>query len=116
LLTAATDLLVPCATARALRRAGSLLDATPEQAAYELGTGSQSTSQDTVAFALWVADRYLTDYPAAVATCVAAGGDMDTTAAIAGGVVAAYGEVPVAWRDRRERLPDWLPAPTGPHR
>jgi hypothetical protein len=24
--------------------------------------------------------------------------------------------VPVAWRDRREPLPDWLPAPTGPHR
>jgi ADP-ribosylglycohydrolase len=113
-LAIAADLLVPCGTARALHRALALLDATPEQAAYELGTGSQSTSQDTVGFALWVADRYLTDYPAAVATCIAAGGDMDTTAAIAGGVVAGYGgaaAVPARWRAAREPLPGWLPVP-----
>jgi hypothetical protein len=32
--------------------------------------------------------RFLDDYPAAIAACAAAGGDVDTTCAIAGGIVA----------------------------
>lgn len=80
-----------------------------ERAAYELGNGARSMASDTVPFALWVAARYLDDYPAAVAACVSAGGDVDTTAAIAGGVVAAYTGVdgiPPAWLSAREPLPD----------
>ncbi|SDT79457.1 ADP-ribosylglycohydrolase family protein [Actinoplanes derwentensis] len=80
------------------------------EAAHRLGSGGQATAQDTVPFALWVADRFLDDYPAAVAACVVAGGDVDTTAAIAGGVVAAYtgvDGVPGAWRAAREPLPSW---------
>jgi ADP-ribosylglycohydrolase len=63
-----------------------------------------------------VADRYLDDYPAAVAACVVAGGDVDTTAAIAGGVVAAYTGIegiPGDWIACREPLPAWLAAGSG---
>ncbi|MEU4157112.1 ADP-ribosylglycohydrolase family protein [Actinoplanes sp. NPDC026670] len=86
------------------------------EAAERLGNGGQATAQDTVPFALWVADRYLDDFPAAVAACVVAGGDVDTTAAIAGGVVAAYtgiDGIPGDWIARREPLPAWLAAASG---
>jgi len=82
-----------------------------EVAAYELGCGARAMAQDTVPFALWVAARYLDDYPSAVAACLDAGGDVDTTCAIAGGVVAAYtgtAGIPAAWLATREPLPDWL--------
>ncbi|MBB5916467.1 ADP-ribosylglycohydrolase [Nocardia transvalensis] len=36
------------------------------------------------------AATHLDDYPAAITTCLAADGDIDTTSAIAGGIVAAY--------------------------
>ena len=80
-------------------------------AADMLGNGARAMARDTVPFALWVADHFLDDYPGAVAACVAAGGDVDTTCAIAGGVVAAYtgtGGIPAAWLADREPLPDWL--------
>jgi len=80
-------------------------------AAHVLGTGTRAMAQDTVPFALWVADRHLDDYRGALATCIAAGGDVDTTCAIAGGVVAAYtglAGIPEAWLAAREPLPDWL--------
>lgn len=87
-----------------------------EEAAARLGNGGQATAQDTVPFALWVADRYLDDFAAAVAACVVAGGDVDTTAAIAGGVVAAYtgiDGIPGDWLASREALPAWLNAGSG---
>jgi ADP-ribosylglycohydrolase len=80
------------------------------EAAYELGNGEQVTAQDTVPFTLWVAARFLHDYPAAIRACVEAGGDVDTTAAIAGGVVASYtgiAGIPAGWLAAREPLPDW---------
>jgi ADP-ribosylglycohydrolase len=80
------------------------------EAAYELGNGSGVTAQDTVPFTVWVAARHLDDYPAALTACVQVGGDTDTTAAIVGGVVAAYTGVdgiPPAWRAAREPLPGW---------
>jgi ADP-ribosylglycohydrolase len=86
----------------------------PQQAAYVLGSGARAMARDTVPFALWVADRFLTDYPGALATCLAAGGDVDTTCAIAGGVVAAHtgrDGIPAAWLAAREPLPSWLPGP-----
>jgi ADP-ribosylglycohydrolase len=84
-----------------------------EEAAQELGNGTRALARDTVPFALWVADRFLDDYPGALAACVAAGGDVDTTCAIAGGVVAAYtglDGIPPHWLSSREALPGWLPA------
>jgi ADP-ribosylglycohydrolase len=80
-------------------------------AAYELGAGARAMALDTVPFALWVAARFLDNYPAAIAACVTSGGDVDTTAAIAGGVVAAYtgiDGIPSGWLAAREPLPEWL--------
>jgi ADP-ribosylglycohydrolase len=82
------------------------------EAAHELGNGARAMARDTVPFAIWVADRFLDDYPAAIAACLRAGGDMDTTGAIAGGIVAAYAgpeSIPPAWLAAREPLPSWLP-------
>jgi ADP-ribosylglycohydrolase len=86
---------------------------TVAEAAYELGNGTGAMARDTVAFAIWVADRFLEDYPAAIAACVSAGGDVDTTCAIAGGIVAAHtgvDGVPADWLSAREPLPPWLAA------
>jgi ADP-ribosylglycohydrolase len=105
---------------RGVMRAVRLLGHSVEEAAYELGNGSRVTAQDTVPFALWVAATYLHDYPGAITACVRAGGDVDTTAAIVGGIVAAYtgiGDrpdttgVPPAWLNAREPLPDWAARP-----
>ncbi|MFF5078880.1 ADP-ribosylglycohydrolase family protein [Actinoplanes sp. NPDC000266] len=87
----------------------------PGEAAYELGNGTRAMARDTVPFAVWVADRFLDDYPAAIGACVAAGGDVDTTCAIAGGIVAAYSGldgIPPSWLSAREPLPAWLAAAT----
>jgi ADP-ribosylglycohydrolase len=86
------------------------------EAAYELGNGSRVTAQDTVPFAAWAAATFLDNYPAAITACVEAGGDVDTTGAIVGGIVAVHtgtgdrsgsrGVLP-DWINRREPLPDW---------
>lgn len=73
-----------------MTRAVRLVGHTVEEAAYELGNGSRVTAQDTVPFTMWIAATYLDDYPAAITACVQAGGDVDTTAAIVGGIVAAH--------------------------
>jgi ADP-ribosylglycohydrolase len=96
-----------------LAAAARLTDAA--EAAYALGNGARAMAQDTVPFAIWAADRFLGDYPAALDACLTAGGDVDTTGAIAGGIVAAYtglNGIPPAWLSRREPLPGWLTAAT----
>ena len=96
---------------RGLERARTLKSATPEQAAQALGNGSRITAQDTVPFALWAAAHYLDDYESAVRACVTVGGDMDTTAAIVGGIITAHTGptgIPTAWLTHREPLPTWL--------
>ncbi|MFD4443823.1 ADP-ribosylglycohydrolase family protein [Nocardia sp. NPDC058519] len=113
-LTAVLDRLEPGETTRGVRRARTLLGTTIVEAAHELGNGSRVKAQDTVPFALWVAATYLDDYPAAVTACIEADGDIDTTCAIAGGIVAAYTGaatgtgLPEAWLAAREPLPAWL--------
>ncbi|MFG2062962.1 ADP-ribosylglycohydrolase family protein [Micromonospora sp. NPDC048871] len=97
-----------------VRRAGGLLGRPLAEVVAALGNGARVTAQDTVAFTLWVAATHLADYPSAVRACVEAGGDVDTTAAIVGGVVAGYtsvgtpGGVPADWLAAREPLPDWV--------
>ncbi|SDZ07773.1 ADP-ribosylglycohydrolase [Amycolatopsis xylanica] len=89
-------------------RAASLAECSVAEAAYELGNGARAMAQDTVPFALWVAARNANDYPAAITACVEAGGDVDTTGAIVGGIVAAGGAaIPEEWLRRREALPGW---------
>lgn len=71
-----------------------------------LGNGSRISCQDTVPFSLWVAARHLDDYQAALVNTIRAGGDIDTNAAIVGGIVSlAVGRdgIPTDWlRDREE--------------
>ncbi|WP_063856512.1 ADP-ribosylglycohydrolase family protein [Kitasatospora griseola] len=101
-----------------LYQARQLLDrGDAREVAAVLGNGSRTSALDTVPFALWCAARWLDDYPTAVRAAIGAGGDMDTVAAITGGVVAARtgaAGIPAAWLEARELLPGWaFPAPGG---
>lgn len=76
-------------------------------AAELLGNGSQITCPDTVPLCLWLAARHLDGYCEAMWTTVRVGGDIDTNAAIVGGIVAlAVGRngLPRDWLRMREGL------------
>ncbi|WP_431037288.1 ADP-ribosylglycohydrolase family protein [Streptomyces sp. P6-2-1] len=93
-----------------LRRAASMLDYDDvATVAAVLGCGRRTTAQDTVPFTIWSAARSLGDFERAFWTTARAGGDIDTTCAIVGGIVAASpaGAPPPAWRERTESLPAW---------
>ncbi|MGQ4596733.1 ADP-ribosylglycohydrolase family protein [Nocardia sp. R6R-6] len=117
-ITVVLDRLDDGETSRLIRRARTLLEASVEEAASELGNGSLVTAQNTVPFTLWVAAKHLDDYPTAITTCIAADGDIDTTSAIVGGIVAAYTGtgpdpgplvgIPPTWLAAREPLPGWF--------
>ncbi|MGW3041463.1 ADP-ribosylglycohydrolase family protein [Kitasatospora sp. NPDC001159] len=80
-------------------------------AATVLGSGLMISAPDTVPFALWSAAGHLDSLPEAIWHTLEGGGDMDTTCAIAAGVVAArtgLADVPPAWLAAREELPDWV--------
>ncbi len=96
--------------ARSLARQDSV-----EFAAYELGNGSQVTAYDTVPFVIWSAARRLDDYEDAIWRTIEAGGDVDTTCAMVGGIVAARvgaDGMPGHWLEQRELLPDWVEVTT----
>lgn len=76
----------------------------PSTASAVLGNGRQVAAHDTVPFALWAAARHLGDYERAFWTTAAAGGDVDTTCAIVGGIL---GTAPSAWLPDCEPLPSW---------
>ncbi|MEW2131637.1 ADP-ribosylglycohydrolase family protein [Streptomyces sp. NPDC005435] len=105
--------LVPrSAVAAGLRRARDMLDyEDAATVAAVLGCGRRTSAHDTVPFALWSAARALTDFEQAFWTTAQAGGDVDTTCAIVGGVLAAgmAGAPPRAWSERTEELPAWVP-------
>ncbi|MEU3794078.1 ADP-ribosylglycohydrolase family protein [Streptomyces fructofermentans] len=108
--------LVPrSAVGAGLRRARDMLDyGDATTVAAVLGCGRRTTAHDTVPFALWSAARALGDYAAGFWATAQVGGDMDTTCAIVGGVVAAGGGAPPAeWVERTEGLPGWLPVEAG---
>ncbi|TWG05679.1 ADP-ribosylglycohydrolase [Streptomyces brevispora] len=82
-------------------------DTEPWRAADLLGNGQRIRADDTVPFALWTAARHPDDLEAALWATAEGFGDVDTTCAIAGGVVgAAVGVdgVPAEWLRRREPL------------
>lgn len=91
-----------------LNRACQLpLDEWEFTAAECLGNGEQITCADTVPFCLWAAAKHLDHYEEALWTTVRVGGDIDTNAAIVGGIVAlAVGSagLPAAWLRCRESL------------
>lgn len=83
----------------------------PETAAYFLGNGREVAAHDTVPFTIWAAARHLADFERAIWTTAAAGGDIDTTCAIVGGITAiASGpdRLPEAWLRAAEPLPQWI--------
>lgn len=82
-------------------------DTSLEPVVQTLGNGSRIICQDTVPFCLWVAARHLDDYQTALVNTIRARGDIDTNAAIVGGIVGlAVGEggIPRDWREDREDL------------
>lgn len=82
-----------------------------EIAAHELGNGSRVSAWDTVPFTVWSAARALDDYEHAFWTTARAGGDVDTTCAIVGGIVAArvgMAGLPPRWIAASEALPGWV--------
>lgn len=87
--------------ATGLRRATRLrpsLD--PRHAAGTLGCGYRISAADTVPFAVWCAARHPDDLVEALWATASAGGDVDTTCAIVGGIVAArtgLSGVPTTW-------------------
>jgi ADP-ribosylglycohydrolase len=92
-----------------IARARDLPIGTPiPQVVGALGNGSRVSSQDTVPFVLWCAGEHLSHFEQALWTAISAGGDVDTTSAMVGGIVAMYTGVegiPEEWRHNREPLP-----------
>ncbi|MFB6631937.1 ADP-ribosylglycohydrolase family protein [Streptomyces sp. NPDC056362] len=77
-------------------------------AAEVLGSGYRMSGPDTAPYALWCAAGHLDDLHEALWTTVEGRGDIDTTCAIVGGVVAARtgtGALPPAWHAALEPLP-----------
>lgn len=70
-----------------------------------LGTGQRVSAQDTVPFCVWVAAHWANDFEKALWKTVSAGGDLDTTCAIVGGIVSlSCKKIPTNWLDHREPL------------
>jgi ADP-ribosylglycohydrolase len=110
LLGAVLDLVPRSAVQAGIRRARDLLDyADVATVAAVLGCGRRTSAHDTVPFALWSAARHLGDYERAFWTTARAGGDVDTTCAIVGGIIASRpgGEPPSSWTAWTEALPEW---------
>ncbi|MFI6867791.1 ADP-ribosylglycohydrolase family protein [Nocardia sp. NPDC050406] len=93
-------------------RAGGLTDpADIPTATRLLGNGTGASAPDTVPFCLWIAANHPDDFAEALWLTAAAGGDVDTTCAIVGGILAARlgaEAIPAEWISRTEPLPDWL--------
>ncbi|MFE7532524.1 ADP-ribosylglycohydrolase family protein, partial [Kitasatospora sp. NPDC057542] len=86
-------------------------DTEPWRAADLLGNGQRIRASDTVPFALWSAAHHLGSLTDALWTTAEGLGDVDTTCAITGGVVAArtgLADVPTQWLACREALPAWV--------
>lgn len=97
-----------------LRTAASFTEGTTWlHAAEVLGTGKRISCPDTVPFALWTAAHNPDDLVEALWTTAFGLGDVDTTCAITGGVVAArtgLDQVPTTWLTATEPVPDWVEA------
>ncbi|WP_329122790.1 ADP-ribosylglycohydrolase family protein [Streptomyces sp. NBC_01465] len=91
-----------------LRAAGVPFVTEPWKASDLLGNGQRIRADDTVPFAVWSAARHSGDLEAALWATAEGLGDVDTTCAITGGIVAArtgVDAVPPEWLERREALP-----------
>ncbi|MEO8613369.1 MAG: ADP-ribosylglycohydrolase family protein [Chloroflexota bacterium] len=76
----------------------------------KIGNGSGISAQDTVPYVLWCAGERLANYEESIWLTASGGGDVDTTCAMVGGIVAMYTGaegIPADWIQAREPLPDW---------
>ncbi|MFH9348866.1 ADP-ribosylglycohydrolase family protein [Kitasatospora sp. NPDC017646] len=112
LLTEVADRLPDSDVRSGLRIAARLPAHTSiRHAATVLGSGLMISAPDTVPFALWSAAGHLDSLPEAIWHTLDGWGDMDTTCAIAAGVVAArtgLTDVPAPWLAACEDLPGWV--------
>ncbi len=110
LLQAAHDLTPPSATRDGVAAAAEIEPATaPEVVAMRLGSGQKIMASDTVPFSLWCAAAHVDSFENAMWKTAAGLGDVDTTCAEVGGIVAlAVGMegLPAEWFRRREPLED----------
>ncbi|GAA4964945.1 ADP-ribosylglycohydrolase family protein [Yinghuangia aomiensis] len=81
-----------------------------------LGSGRRVSAPDTVPFTIWIAAHYPDDFAEALWATAAAGGDVDTTCAIVGGILGPHTAPPPSWADNTEPLPGWAATglPPGP--
>ncbi|HYL43151.1 MAG TPA: ADP-ribosylglycohydrolase family protein [Ktedonobacteraceae bacterium] len=109
------DLIVPFVpTSEVLRKIRWARDLSAtvsvEAVADLLGNGTGLSAQDTVPFVLWCAGEHLESYEQALWLTASGFGDVDTTCAMVGGIIAlsrGVEDIPVAWRQAREPLPNW---------
>ena len=83
--------------------------ATTTDVAIERGSGQNLLASDTVPYALWCAAHYLSDFEEALWSTAAGLGDVDTTCAMVGGIVAlsvGHDRLAREWLRRREPLED----------
>ncbi len=90
-------------TREAIERAAALGDINPFKAAMTLGNGSQVLAEDTVPLCLWMAARHRR-FEEALWETASLFGDVDTTCAIVGGLVALRDPPPAHWIAMREEL------------
>jgi ADP-ribosylglycohydrolase len=93
-----------------IRQVSELRSKTPLHVAQQVGNGAAVSAQDTVPFVLWSAHTFLDDYEQSMWQTASVGGDVDTTCAMVGGIVACalgWDGIPHTWRDSRETLPQW---------
>lgn len=106
------DLTAPGLTREGIERAAELPDAASvEDAAKALGRGFRVSAQDTVPFVIWSACKHLHNFERAFQETAVVGGDVDTTCAMVGGIVAAYtgrAGIPKLWFSSIEPWPDTL--------
>lgn len=98
-----------------VRRAqGFALDISVYHVMAMLGSGANISAQDTVPYTLWCAGQQLASFEEALWLTAKGLGDIDTTCAIVGGIVACYtgrSAIPSAWLQAREPLPAWVAEP-----
>ncbi|GIE92185.1 ADP-ribosylglycohydrolase family protein [Actinoplanes regularis] len=101
-----------------LRRVARVaLSADPRHVAGMVGCGERISAVDTVPYAVWCAAAHLDDLTEALWATARAGGDVDTTCAIVGGIVAGrtgLDGVPADWASACEPLPAWVDDPSRP--
>jgi ADP-ribosylglycohydrolase len=76
-----------------------------------IGNGLRISAQDTVPFVLFCAGEWLDNYEEAIWKTMSGGGDVDTTCAMVGAIVACYTGlegIPKQWLVQREKLPQWI--------